>query len=314
MSAHAKGAVFGASENQGAPKAANNDLSWEDVQGSSSKADVYEAEIIDDGSDLESASANNGEHPAGAVDVNNGEHHGGFEGAQSSQSEGGVRQNDEATLEQDDDEQASKADEGMDNVENISSKLLEAAQAQAADMKDKYARLQAEWDNFRKRMNAQRDSERMLAAEKLVTDLLPILDDLERAISHAKDSGEGGSLTNGVEAVQTKLLQILAKHNVSQIDALGQPFDATRHQAVGTKEDTSVPEESVVEVYQQGYEMADKVIRPAMVVTSTGGPAQASDGSAQTDGAAQASGSAQAGDVQAGSAARTGGTQAGDAS
>ena len=326
MSAHAKGAVFGASENQGAPKAANNDLSWEDVQGSPSKADVCEAEIIDDDSDLESAasnngehpagvaSANNGEHPAGAVDVNNGEHHGGFEGAQSSQSEGGVRQNDEATLEQDDDEQASKADEGMDNVENISSKLLEAAQAQAADMKDKYARLQAEWDNFRKRMNAQRDSERMLAAEKLVTDLLPILDDLERAISHAKDSGEGGSLTDGVEAVQTKLLQILAKHNVSQIDALGQPFDATRHQAVGTKEDISVPEESVVEVYQQGYEMADKVIRPAMVVTSTGGPAQASDGSAQTGGAAQTGGSAQAGDVQAGSAAQTGGTQAGDAS
>ena len=315
MSAHAKGAAFGASENQGAPKAANNDLSWEDVQGSSSKADVCEAEIIDDGSDLESAASNNGEHPAGAVDVNNGEHHGGFEGAQSSQSEGGVRQNDEATLEQDGDEQASKADEGMDNVENISSKLLEAAQAQAADMKDKYARLQAEWDNFRKRMNAQRDSERMLAAEKLVTDLLPILDDLERAISHAKDSGEGGSLTDGVEAVQTKLLQILAKHNVSQIDALGQPFDATRHQAVGTKEDISVPEESVVEVYQQGYEMADKVIRPAMVVTSTGGPAQASDGSAQTDGAAaQTGGSAQAGDVQAGSAAQTGGTQAGDAS
>ena len=95
---------------------------------------------------------------------------------------------------------------------------------------------------------------------------------------------------------------------------MGQPFDATRHQAVGTKEDASVPEESVVEVYQQGYEMADKVIRPAMVVTSTGGPAQASDGSAQTDGAAQASGSAQAGDVQAGDAAQTGGTQAGDAS
>ena len=178
---------------------------------------------------------------------------------------------------------AGEAGSSEDESESVPEKLLEAAQAQAAEMKDKYARLQAEWDNFRKRMNAQRDSERMLAAEKLVGDILPVLDDLERAVAHAKESGEGGSLTDGVEAVYAKLLQILGKHNVSQIDALGKPFDTACHQAVGTKEDSTVPEESVAEVYQQGYKMADKVIRPAMVLTSTGGPAQPTEPAEEVD-------------------------------
>ena len=150
-------------------------------------------------------------------------------------------------------------------------------------MRDKYARLQAEWDNYRKRTATERDSERKRAAEKLVTDLLPVLDDLERAIKHAKESGEGGNLTEGVEAIQSKFLQILGKYYVQQIKAEGEPFDAMKHQAVGTQEDASVPEETVVQVYQQGYEMGDRVIRPAMVVTSVGGPARpaAPDGDEQ---------------------------------
>ncbi len=156
--------------------------------------------------------------------------------------------------------------------------LLRAARAKAAELQDRYARLQAEWDNFRKRTSAERDSERARAAESLVKDLLPVLDDLERALKHARESGEGGTLADGVEAVQTKFLQILGKHRVSQVEADAQPFDVNCHQAVGTTEDASVPEETVVQVYQQGYRMGDKVIRPAMVVTSTGGPAREPDG------------------------------------
>ena len=150
--------------------------------------------------------------------------------------------------------------------------IFTAIKQEVTDLRDKYARLQAEWDNYRKRTAAERKQERIRASENLVTDLLPVLDDLERAIKHAKDSGEGGSLTEGVEAVQTKFLQILGKHKVEQIEADGQPFDAMVHQAVGTQEDDSVPEETVVQVYQQGYKMGDKVLRPSMVVTSTGGP------------------------------------------
>lgn len=154
---------------------------------------------------------------------------------------------------------------------------LAAAQAKATEMQDRYLRLQAEWDNYRKRTAAERDSERIRANEKLVTDLIPVIDDLERAVDHAKQTGEGGSLTEGVEAVLTKFLQILEKSKVTQVAAEGEPFDPMKHQAVGTQEDDSVPEETVVTVYQKGYQMGDRVLRPAMVVTSTGGPAREAD-------------------------------------
>ena len=163
-------------------------------------------------------------------------------------------------------------------VQEDTPNLFDAIKAEVTELRDRYARLQAEWDNYRKRTQAEREQERIRASEKLVMDLLPVLDDLERAIAHAKETGEGGTLTDGVEAIQNKFLQILEKHKVTQIPAMGEPFDAMVYQAVGTEEDPSVPEETVVKVFQQGYRMGDRVIRPAMVVTSTGGPAREPDG------------------------------------
>lgn len=168
--------------------------------------------------------------------------------------------------------------EEQDEVQEDTPNLFEAITAEVTELRDRYARLQAEWDNYRKRTQAERESERVRASESLVVDLLPLLDDLERAIKHARETGEGGNLTDGVEAIQNKFLQILEKHKVTQIAALDEPFDAMQHQAVGTEEDASVPEETVVKVFQQGYRMGERVIRPAMVVTSTGGPAREPDG------------------------------------
>ena len=170
--------------------------------------------------------------------------------------------------------------EEQGEVQEDTPNLFEAITAEVTELRDRYARLQAEWDNYRKRTQAERVSERVRASEGLVMDLLPVLDDLERAIKHARETGEGGTLTDGVEAIQNKFLQILEKHKVTQIAALGEPFDAMQHQAVGTEEDPSVPEETVAKVFQQGYRMGDRVIRPAMVVTSTGGPAREPDGAA----------------------------------
>ena len=161
--------------------------------------------------------------------------------------------------------------------------VFDAIKQEVTDLRDRYARLQAEWDNYRKRTAAEREAERVRASESLVKDLLPVLDDLERALQHAKDTGEGGSLTEGVEAIQTKFLQILGKHKVEQIEAQGEPFDVNLHQAVSTAEDDSVPEETVVQVFQQGYMMGDKVLRPAMVVTSVGGPARKKSDSEESD-------------------------------
>lgn len=151
------------------------------------------------------------------------------------------------------------------------SELVAQAQAEVAEWKDKYLRLHAEWDTYRRRMNEQREAEKALATEKLVTSLLPVLDDFERTIAYANDNGEAG-LLSGVEAVRTKLIDTLVKGGVEVIDPAGEAFDALEAQAVATVDDTSVPDETVAQVYQKGYRMGTKVLRPAMVTVTTGGP------------------------------------------
>ena len=151
------------------------------------------------------------------------------------------------------------------------SEAVKAAQAQAAEWQDKYMRLHAEWDTYRRRTNEQREAERVRAAEKLVTNLLPVLDDFERTIDYANNNGETG-LLGGVQAVHSKLVDVLTKDGVEVIDPAGQAFDALEAQAVATVPDDTVPDETVAQVYQKGYRLGTKVLRPAMVTVTTGGP------------------------------------------
>lgn len=145
------------------------------------------------------------------------------------------------------------------------------AKAEAADWQDKYLRLHAEWDTYRRRTNEQRAQEKARATEKLVESLLPVLDDFERTIDYATTNGESG-LLGGVEAVHSKLVSVLEKDGVEVISPEGQAFDALEAQAVATVDDPSVPDETVAQVYQKGYRMGAKVLRPAMVTVTTGGP------------------------------------------
>ena len=145
------------------------------------------------------------------------------------------------------------------------------AKAETAEWKDKYLRLHAEWDTYRRRTAEQRAEEKQRATEKLVESLIPVIDDFERTIDYAQKNGETG-LLSGVEAVRTKLVDTLVKSGVEVIDPKGQAFDALEAQAVGTVPDESVPDETVADVYQKGYRMGRKVIRPAMVTVSVGGP------------------------------------------
>ena len=145
------------------------------------------------------------------------------------------------------------------------------AKAEAADWQDKYMRLHAEWDTYRRRTNEQRAQEKARATEKLVESLLPVLDDFERTIDYATTNGESG-LLGGVEAVHSKLVSVLEKDGVEVISPEGQAFDALEAQAVATVDDPSVPDETVAQVYQKGYRMGAKVLRPAMVTVTTGGP------------------------------------------
>lgn len=148
---------------------------------------------------------------------------------------------------------------------------VEKAKAEADAWRDKYFRLHAEWDTYRRRMNEQREEERLRSTEKLVEGLLPVIDDFERSIAYAEGNGEEG-LLGGVKAVHNKLNEVLKKEGVEVIDPEGEAFDALEAQAVATVDDPSVPDETVAQVYQKGYRMGNKVIRAAMVTVTVGGP------------------------------------------
>ena len=180
-----------------------------------------------------------------------------------------VLEADEATVEPKDDA-AEKTDEEKPEAD-ISAEELKKAKEEAADWKDKFMRLHAEWDTYRRRTNEQREAEKIRAAEKLVTSLLPVIDDFERTIDYAEKNGEG-ELLGGVRAVHSKFVDVLKKDGVEVIDPAGEAFDALEAQAVATVPDEEAYDETVHEVYQKGYKLGSKVLRAAMVTVTTGGP------------------------------------------
>ena len=178
--------------------------------------------------------------------------------------------------------QAETADAESDVVDQANEVLADAAmkaaaeelkrvQAEAADWQDKYVRLHAEWDTYRRRMKEQQKEDRARATEKLVSNLIPILDDFERTVDYAEANGEGG-LIDGVKAVQTKLFDTLVKDGLEVINPVGEAYNALEAQAVATVDDPSAFDETVAQVYQKGYRMGQKVIRTAMVTVTFGGP------------------------------------------
>lgn len=150
----------------------------------------------------------------------------------------------------------------------------EAAEAKAADAVDRATRLQADWENYRRRTAAERLAEQARATEKLVTALLPVVDDIERAIAHARSqelADDFKQFVDGVDAVHAKLMGVFEHEGVEVIDPKGEPFDPLEHQAVGRVEDTEAYDETVHDVYQKGYRMGDRILRSAMVTVTYGG-------------------------------------------
>lgn len=167
---------------------------------------------------------------------------------------------------------------------------IDAAKAEAAASADRLSRLQADWENYRRRTERDRVTERERACEGLVKDLLPAIDDLERAIAHAQASAEGNEvaqqLADGVSAVHEKVVSVLERQGVEVIDPAGQPFNPMDHQAVGRVENADEYDETVADVYQKGYRMGGKVVRPAMVTVTYGGakrPAEPAEDDAAED-------------------------------
>ena len=161
-------------------------------------------------------------------------------------------------------------------VEEAVADTVEAVQAKAQEWKDRYLRLHAEWDTYRRRTQEQRADEKVRATEKLMENLLPVLDDFERTVSYAEENGEAG-LLDGVKAVQNKLIDALTKGGLQVIDPAGEPYDALEAQAVQVVPDEEAYEETVKDVFQKGYKMGKKVLRPAMVTVTSGGPKRPKD-------------------------------------
>ena len=168
---------------------------------------------------------------------------------------------------------AQERDRLQNELDSVSDQI-EAAKQQAAEANDRFLRLQADWDNYRRRTAQERLDERQRATEKLVVDLLPVIDDLERAIEHADILTDPAArqFVEGISAVCNKLVSVLSKEGVEVVNPVGEAFDPLSHQAVSQIEDTEAYDETVAQVYQKGYRMGGKDIRTAMVVVTHGGP------------------------------------------
>lgn len=171
----------------------------------------------------------------------------------------------EASRRPGDDEGSAETAVGTDVVET--QRELDAA-------RERLLRLAADFDNFRRRALREREESYHFGHQNLVKDLLPSVDNLERAIEHAGQSGSGSgdlaALLQGVELVLREIRAVLAKHGVTEIEAEGQPFDPAVHEAMAQVEHPTAPANTVVQVFQRGYRLRDRLLRPARVVVSRG--------------------------------------------
>jgi molecular chaperone GrpE len=168
-----------------------------------------------------------------------------------------------------------------DSLMQESSPAEEAAlRNELAAAKDRALRAQAELDNYRKRMRKEMDDERRYAQLPLLSDLLPVLDNVSRAIQAAEKSPDAAGLLAGFKMVAQQLEGVLARHHCQRIDALHKPFDPHLHAAILQQPSSEHPSNTVIQVAQDGYQLHDRVLRPAQVIVSTA--VAKSDGKGET--------------------------------
>lgn len=144
---------------------------------------------------------------------------------------------------------------------------LEAARREAAENFDRFVRARAELDNVHKRHQRELGERARYEGEALCRDLLPVIDDLERALSHT-GSGDADALGGGVELVLKAMLAALRRHGVERIEAEGRPFDPAEHEAVSAFETADAEPNTVYAVHRAGYRLRDRLLRAAMVTVA----------------------------------------------
>lgn len=148
---------------------------------------------------------------------------------------------------------------------------LAAAQAEAADWKDRYVRSLADMDNVRRRARMEAEEARKFASEKVISDLLPVLDNFSRALEAANQTSDFEALRSGVELIHRQLTDLLERTGLQRIEALGQPFDPNLHEAIMQVEPADGQEpHQVVEELRPGYRLHERVVRPSLVKVTSG--------------------------------------------
>ncbi|WP_407455678.1 nucleotide exchange factor GrpE [Ligilactobacillus aviarius] len=160
------------------------------------------------------------------------------------------------------------SNEQTDNQSDLEQQIADL-QTKYDEMEDKYLRAEAEMQNMTKRFKNEQAQLLKYEGQKLATEILPVMDNLNRALQIEVEDEASAQLKHGIEMVAKDMEKALKDNEITKIEALNQPFDPTKHQAV-----KSVPvekgqkAETVVEVYQDGYMLKDRVLRPAMVVVA----------------------------------------------
>lgn len=195
------------------------------------------------------------------------------ENCSPSQPNNHVENNEPTMTKKDETEQELGGNENADDVslvENVSEKSeLDKLKDDISEAKDRYLRLAAEFENYKKISQREQQNGLRFANEAIITNLLPIVDNLEQAVMAQKKISTGSNdILLGVEMVLKQFADVLARFGVENFSAEGAIFDPSRHEALSEQEDDSVPEGTVVNVYQKGYLLHGRLLRPARVVVA----------------------------------------------
>lgn len=169
-------------------------------------------------------------------------------------------------------------------VTDLQSALTEKTE-KFKELNDKYLRLAAEFDNYKRLAQRDQRDQIRFGNEDLLKELLPVVDNLERAITASRNGGSSDVLIQGVDLTLKQLTGALTKFHVKPVETIGRPFDPATHQAVVSVASQKVPDKHVVDEFQRGYRLHDRMLRAAMVSVSTGQAQDSAPGIDDTIGA-----------------------------
>ncbi len=164
---------------------------------------------------------------------------------------------------------AEEQDEETSAIADTAAEDMAKLTAELEDLNQKFLRVAADFENYKRRTNLEREDLLQYSNAKLVGELLPVIDNFELGLKNASDSPEVQNFLKGVEMIYAQLMAILEKEGLQKIAALGEAFDPNKHEAIMQVPDDSVDDDTVVEELRAGYQFKEKILRPAMVKVST---------------------------------------------